>query len=176
MYKNIYMEPSQDYVPSLACVRMCLKVCLAAFTQSGNLRTRKTHTGERPYLCDTCHAAFTHSCRLEAHDDSHGGAAIRMRRLPRGVRGLGTHVALVWPRPRVPPHVRRQRVQLRERRIELIALVWPLPSVSPHVVRRIPRMRERREIHLTFVRSLAGVARACVLPSSFGPRTLPHTR
>ena len=59
--------------------------------------------------------------------------------------------------PSCAPHVRRQRVLLRERRIELIALVWPLPSVSPHVCRRIPRMRERRETHLTFVRSLAGV-------------------
>uniref|UniRef100_A0A3Q4HLR4 C2H2-type domain-containing protein n=1 Tax=Neolamprologus brichardi TaxID=32507 RepID=A0A3Q4HLR4_NEOBR len=60
------------------------------FSQLNNLKKHKekTHTGERPYPCDTCGKRFSSSSRLYIHKKTHTGESVG------GIRGTWSHI--IW--------------------------------------------------------------------------------
>ena len=52
---------------------MC-EMCDAAFSRSGDLKRHMgTHTGERPFKCEICDDAFRRSKHLKSHMKTHTG-------------------------------------------------------------------------------------------------------
>ncbi|XP_032824280.2 uncharacterized protein LOC116950533 isoform X2 [Petromyzon marinus] len=74
MSPGLTNSPSHDGPHDPTCVRAC-GACGLGFPEEGALRRHiaRIHADDKPYKCDTCHAAFRYKGNLSSHRTVHSG-------------------------------------------------------------------------------------------------------